>query len=250
MSAPSPRRVQPCPPDHRHAEALTCYYDHFCSCQPCRDHALARARARYRAHVDGTWVDPLIPAIGTHRRIQALQFSGWSLQMQGDTLGVSMQSIQSILRRPRIGRAVADHVAQMYSALWDQTPPGRTPAERSARSRTRLRARRLGYAGALAWDDDTIDDPEAKPEGMISGPEHIAVDQLDDVAVDLAVSGHRVRLSPAERRVVVRILHARVMSDSRIAKYADCDIRTVTRIRDELGLPGWSMSELQEAEAA
>lgn len=247
MSAPSPRRVQPCPPDHRHADALTCYYDHFCSCQPCRDHALARARARYRAHVDGTWVDPLIPAIGTHRRIQALQYAGWSLQMQGDTLGVSMQNLQSILKRPRVGRAVADHVAQMYSALWDQTPPGRNPGERSARSRTRLNARRRGFAGALAWDDDTIDDPDATPEGIATGPESVSSSDVDDIAVDLAVSGQKVRLTPAERRIVVRIMHARVMSDSRIANYADCDTRTVTRIRDELGLPGWSMRELEEA---
>lgn len=248
MSERSPRRTEICPPDHLHEQRLTCYHSHLCACEPCRDHALERARERYRAHVDGTWVAPvLISAVGTHRRIQALQYAGWSLQRQARILGVSMQSIQSILQRPRILPATAAHFARVYSILWDQTPPMGTPGERSATSRSRINARRRGFAPALAWDDDTIDDPAAKPEGIATGTEALRVGDVDDIAVQLAVAGERVRLTPAERRIVVRILHARIWSDSRIANYADCDIRTVTRIRDQLGLPGWSMRELEEA---
>lgn len=243
----SPRRSQVCPPDHPHGAKLTCYHTHWCACEPCRDSALARGRERYRAHRDGTWVDPYIPAIGTQRRIQALQCAGWSLQMQGEILGVRMQSVQQIFRRDVVGRGVADHIAEMYGILWDQQPPRMTSGQRSAVTRTRANARRLGFAPALAWDDDTIDDPAAEPEGIRTGRERANLDMVDDVAVQLALAGERVKLTPAERRIVVPILHARIWSDSRIAAYADCDARTVLRIRDDLGLPGWSMRELEEA---
>jgi hypothetical protein len=59
----------------------------------------------------------------------------------------------------------------------------------------------------------------------------------DDVAVDLAVSGQRVELTPAERREALRRLHAARLSDPQIAERLGLHVRTVLRLRSELGLP-------------
>jgi WhiB family redox-sensing transcriptional regulator len=59
----------------------------------------------------------------------------------------------------------------------------------------------------------------------------------DDVAIDLAVAGERVDLTPAERREALRRLHAARLSDPQIAERLGLHVRTVLRLRSELGLP-------------
>lgn len=59
----------------------------------------------------------------------------------------------------------------------------------------------------------------------------------DEVAIDLAMAGERVPLTSAERREAVRRLHATRVTDREIAERLGLNVRTVFRIRAELGLP-------------
>ena len=103
-------------------------------------------------------------------------------------------------------------------------------------------AERHGWLPPLAWDDPDTD------------PEPPAVDRdlelVDDIAVALALQGDGPRLTPAERRICVRTLWARRYSDNLIAATIRCDAKTVGRIREELELPAFDLTELIEHRAA
>jgi hypothetical protein len=60
---------------------------------------------------------------------------------------------------------------------------------------------------------------------------------VDEVAVGQALDGHRPYLSPADRREVVRRLHALGLNDPEIASRVGIDRQTVQRIRARTGLP-------------
>jgi len=95
----------------------------------------------------------VVPAIGTHRRIQALQYNGWPI------MGIAGDESQFNQWRKIIGesrtRIQARHYRWMcgrFAELWDKPGGSRW---------VHLRAVRLGYSPALAWDD--IDDPATTP---------------------------------------------------------------------------------------
>jgi hypothetical protein len=54
-------------------------------------------------------------------------------------------------------------IAGAYERLWDAQPSRRTEAEREAADAALQRARRMGWAPPMAWDDDLIDDPVGRP---------------------------------------------------------------------------------------
>lgn len=56
-------------------------------------------------------------------------------------------------------------------------------------------------------------------------------DDLDELAIDLAIAGHRVPLPPAERDEAIARLTARGASAARIADLLGCTSRTVQRVR-------------------
>jgi len=95
-----------------------------------------------------------VDATGTRRRLQALQAAGYSLSALGAALGVSEQAVSLWLRRDVVEAATAAKVSALFGC-W-QLRPG--PSARAAGY-----ARRKGWAPPLAWDEDTIDDPAAKP---------------------------------------------------------------------------------------
>lgn len=49
-----------CPPDHRHAEATTCYIQHQCRCDPCADHNAAREQRRKKDIAYGRYDSGLV----------------------------------------------------------------------------------------------------------------------------------------------------------------------------------------------
>lgn len=178
----------------------------------------------------------MIPYIGIHprgsiRRLQALHARGWSFSAIGRVLGCSHQNISQILsERALLHPKTAQKVANVYEALWDRQPPLRTPWERNAAVRALNRARRHGWAPPLAWDDIDLDEhaPTVERDRRL----------VDDVAVDLAVEGQPVRLSPLERRAAVRQLHAAGHGDGAIAIRLQMPKRVAFRIRaEELHLP-------------
>lgn len=108
-------------------------------------------------HVVGH-VDPT----GTRRRIQALVACGWTLAEIERHTGVRRRTLSRALTHD-IFAATRTAVAVAYEALWDQPTPAETARDRQNRGRSLAKARIEGWLPPLAWDDDTIDRPDAKP---------------------------------------------------------------------------------------
>lgn len=97
-----------------------------------------------------------VDATGTRRRLQALSAIGYSQEDLIGRLGMAaawahcLWSDQKLL----VAAATAARVEALYNEL-SMTP--------GTASRARLWAVRRGYPPPLAWDDDAIDDPGARP---------------------------------------------------------------------------------------
>lgn len=109
---------------------------------------------------------PLMPAAsrrgvdstGSRRRVQALAWMGWPCAEVARRIGSSRPSLATlILPSRRISFAMAAKVAAVY----DELSGTRGPSNISA-----AKARELGFAPPAAWDDETIDDPGARPQGV------------------------------------------------------------------------------------
>ena len=100
-------------------------------------------------YVDGT---------GTRRRLQALAFMGHADQTLARELGISTARVRKLLHGAgRIRPTTASRVARLYDQLW-QLPGTSRPAALTAQAR--------GWVSPLAWEDDEIDDPTARPRGV------------------------------------------------------------------------------------
>lgn len=228
------RRVAPLNPDnsrdcicpnttHRHG-TWRAYCDDECRCKPCRS-AWARycKRAKHRRHQGGGRI--LVPAVGVTRRLQALATLGWSCRDIARELGYASNFHVEQLRAGHVGTVhpvTLAAVAALYDRVWDQPPPGRYAAK------VRNIAAREGWPPPLAWDDDTIDDPSAEPATARS---RTWGDVVDEIAVEEACAGRRVRLSPKERAEAVRRLADRGLSNAVIADRVGLDARSVIRVR-------------------
>jgi hypothetical protein len=131
------------------------------ACDPCK-RAAAAAEARYawlRAQGKKSRLDPT----GVRRRIQALVAIGYTWERIDDELGeISRQSEKwAAGDTAYVFPATYKKVAEVYERLCMTFPPETTPAEKRAASRSRNRARRLGWVPPLAWLN--IDDRNEHP---------------------------------------------------------------------------------------
>ncbi|MFB6776549.1 hypothetical protein ACFCX0_03760 [Streptomyces sp. NPDC056352] len=96
-------------------------------------------------------------ATGTVRRIRALLAIGHTSQAIADAVGMHRDALNKIARHelPCVRATTARAVASAYRQL--ALAPGMSV-------RGRAMAARKGWHGPLAWDETTIDDPEAQPE--------------------------------------------------------------------------------------
>ena len=134
-----------------------------CSRNGCNSEAYARGmcashyvKIRSALIYKGQWDGP-IDATGTIRRLRALAAMGWPMKELAAMSGVAMPTISYLMhhRRGTVYSRTAGKVADLYDEL----------SMREGNSqRSRLRARRHGWAPPLAWDDETIDDPNAQPD--------------------------------------------------------------------------------------
>lgn len=227
-----------CPPGHKHGETSTCYDQHGCGCDDClttrREYQYWRNHLRSAGKWDRAWS---IDATGTRRRMQALAFMGWPTTVLCDLLGTTQAQTHKLLRNERVSIPTAERVRAVYDQVWNVEPPG------GARVYTMNRARSLGWVGPLAWDDDTIDDPDAIPE---VDPE-VGDDRLDAAIVDAAVAGEQPKMSPLERAEAIRRLNALNWSAARIARWIDCSPKTIDRVRKRLELPVPDNNTIREA---
>jgi hypothetical protein len=124
--------------------------------------AVAGAILRVRPSLDNAADSALVPAAGTRRRLQALMLAGHTLT--GIAAAIGSSSLGRVLTRDRITARIARGVRDYYHTHWDLPPHLSTPTQRAMAARTRARAARAGFLPALAWDDDTLDDPAAAPD--------------------------------------------------------------------------------------
>jgi transcriptional regulator with XRE-family HTH domain len=115
-----------------------------------------------------------VDATGTRRRIQALVAMGWSQSKIAARLGVAPTNLGTTMSGKQVHAATARAVRALYDELWNQPPPEDTHHDKIAASRARNLARSRGWAPPLAWDDETIDDPRARPHGIRRDQEEAA----------------------------------------------------------------------------
>lgn len=97
--------------------------------------------------------EPMVPRVGTVRRLQALLFMGWTTKHLYEVYGINPTTLYQQGRW--VTRTTHDKVAAAYRALSHR--PG--PSER-----TRARARATGYVSPADWDDIDHDlEPQADP---------------------------------------------------------------------------------------
>ncbi len=170
-----------------------------------------------------------VPRIGAQRRIQALMSIGWTheaLAAAGAPGTARVLSAQGHLMTATRWREVRD--------VYDQLSMTSGPS-----ALTRGWSRSLGYAPPLAWDDETIDDPTAAPQG--AGEKDNSDERVVDlVAVRRVVEGgspEGVALTRVERLIATRMLAAAGASDAEIAERVGVSSRTVLRARKAAEIP-------------
>lgn len=167
-------------------------------------------------------------ARGVHRRIQALVARGWSQSKLAELLDIDRGNFGMLMQREQVFARTHRQVAALFDELWDQLPPRVEWRDKIAYSRSVAYAKARRWLPPLAWDD--IDTDEEPP--VVDEVDH----EVDQVAVDLACAGERVRITHLERRIAVAQLQAEGLSDPAIAERLHLAPRSVLRIRQELGL--------------
>lgn len=96
-----------------------------------------------------------IDSTGTARRLQALQYNGWSQGQLANRLRLQVAHVWK-LSHQKTGATIriAKRVETLYDQLWDKHP---TPGMSATIARNT--ARRHGWLPPLAWDEDQIDNP-------------------------------------------------------------------------------------------
>lgn len=108
---------------------------------------------------DGRFID----STGTRRRIQALVAIGWSLSRIGQRIGIAPSNMSTFMQASQCTAGKARAVQAMYNELWNQPQTGTDHRSKISASRAKKHAQTNGWVPPLAWDDETIDDPNAVP---------------------------------------------------------------------------------------
>jgi hypothetical protein len=148
LDAPLPA----CPSTGRHGTSRAYRHD-GCRCPTAR-RAATKAAKIYMIERGRNGGPLKVDSTGTRRRIEALMAIGWPGDELARRLGVTRGALYRTRRRTTSLRGTQRRVADLYEALADVRGPSR---------RTEGRSRALGYEPPIAWDDDTIDDPAARP---------------------------------------------------------------------------------------
>lgn len=105
------------------------------------------------------------PAAGTVRRLQALAVAGWPFGRLARESGLTPYRINQMLTEApaTVTADEARAVAAVY-ARYSGASPGLCGVSHIHARAARDRATAAGWAPPAAWDDDTIDDPNATPD--------------------------------------------------------------------------------------
>lgn len=180
--------------------------------------ANATRRKRWEVRAARAGGSTLIDGTGTRRRLQALTAIGWRYSDVAQRMGVNLSLVGRLaIADGPVHRHTAGAVAGVYDELSMTPGPSR---------RCRALALRRNWPPPLAWDDDSIDDPAARPVRAGKGPE-----AFDEVSVHRAMRGRPADLRPAERTEAVRRLTEQGLSAAQIAERLHTTSRSVNRHR-------------------
>lgn len=172
-----------------------------------------------------------VPGVGTRRRLRALIATGWTIAALAERIGCTPNNIAQVIHHDgRVRVSTARAVRDLYAEAWQGPPVPRNGYQARVQREARARALANGWPPPLAWDDEAIDDPDARPLGTLRATPDDE-DTLDDVAIQGALAGHQTRLSTAELDVVTATLTQRGMSAAQIARHLGLTPRTITRSR-------------------
>jgi transposase-like protein/lambda repressor-like predicted transcriptional regulator len=167
-----------------------------------------------------------VPSVGTVRRLRALTAMGWSMPQLADRCDVRESTLHAL--RDPAHRFTRPMYANAVAALYDEFSTQRGPSQYAA-----TRALRRGWLPPHVWDD--IDDPTEDPLAESDAQE------VDEVAVQRAMTGDRVHTTRAERIEATRRLAELGVPDSEIAERIGVAERSVTRWRSEFHIESrWS----------
>src|SRR4051794_33238320 len=178
----------------------------------------AQANLAPNRKIDGT---------GTRRRLQALVALGWPPAWIAQRLGRDRANFRQTLFTDEVTARTAADVAALYDQLWNTRPRPETPRGERAIADALAMAAQRQWLTPLAWDHIDTDPEPPTPPGD-------ALDDIDEIAIELALSGRSIRLSqlpPAEQDEVVRRLTERGKSVRDIAEQLATSTRTVSRRR-------------------
>lgn len=213
---------------HEHG-TYAAYNRDRCRCRPCRDaNNLVNDETRMR-EAKRFWAGEvaMVDACGARRRLQALAVVGWSAKEIAERLGVSQQAVAAMRDHYGLGQSPkSERIKKVYDDLWDKKPTVATPMERAVVDRVIKLARSKGWAPPMAWDDDKIDDPDAKPSTAIRTREH-----LDEIAIAEALAGRRVTLTKAETREAVRRAAAAKIPSWKLGESIGLTARSIERYK-------------------
>lgn len=99
-----------------------------------------------------------VPAIGSTRRLQALGVLGWTLDEVRTHTGITASVLADAQsgKRTVIAAKAAGLIADVYEPM---------SARRGPSTRATFRALKKGWVPPLAWDEGSLDDPDARPHG-------------------------------------------------------------------------------------
>jgi hypothetical protein len=157
MAAPSTTRAgaearPTCKPNIRHSWAD--YSRGLCRCATGREGWRLYGKRRR----EGRQPPGLVDAIGTQRRVCGLLAMGWPRPEIAEAAGLADQGrVRQILKCDKVLVRTAEGVRRAAAVLGQQVGPS---------DRVRDHARSAGHPPLWAWDDD-IDDPAARPQGVL-----------------------------------------------------------------------------------
>jgi hypothetical protein len=101
-----------------------------------------------------------VDATGTRRRLHALVRAGHGYPQLAEHLGIRSETVRGYTLRPQVLSRTAARIADLFDEL--QLVPG--PSAKAVRF-----AEQQGWPLPLAWDEDTIDNPNAQPHHIPDG---------------------------------------------------------------------------------
>jgi hypothetical protein len=105
-----------------------------------------------------------IPTVGIRRRLEALATLGWSAKDVARVAGLYKDTPNRAARTGQCTPGTYRAICDAYNKLWDKSAPTDTRAQRVVVARLKAHARRQGWVPPMAWDEDALDNPDARPD--------------------------------------------------------------------------------------